>query len=115
LVSVVVVDDLVVSAGAAAGLVVSAGGGVAGAVAVVVVADVVEDDAESVLGVSPLPLPQDATKRPNERAITLNFTNFILLFLDGYACLYSKRNKVTQRHKKIFKNLVKWQNKKATL
>src|SRR5579872_5633979 len=73
---------------AAAGLAVSAGGGVAGAAGAAVAALAVE----SVLVASPLPLPQDATKRPNERASTLNFTNFILLFLDGYA--YYTRNEI---------------------
>jgi hypothetical protein len=50
-----------------------AGAGAAGA-AVVLVA------VESVVFVSVLPPPQDATNRPNERASTLNFTNFIILF-----------------------------------
>jgi hypothetical protein len=52
-----------------------AGAGAGVAFTVVVVAEV-----ESVLAASPPPLPQDATKRPKERASTLNFTNFIISF-----------------------------------
>jgi len=57
---------VIVSAGAAAGA--GAGAGTA----------VVVADAESVEDVVPDPLPQDATKRPIDRASTLNFTNFML-------------------------------------
>ncbi len=95
LVSVVVVVVLVaaVSAGfAAAAVIVSAGGGVAGAAGAVVAADSVV--AEVALESLEL-LPQEVTKRPKERASTLNFTNFIIFFLDGYAHLYRKQNKVT--------------------
>src|SRR5205814_1898311 len=65
-----------VSAGlAGAAVIVSAGAGAgAGAAASVVVVEVA---VESVFAASPLPLPQEATKRPIERANTLNLTNFI--------------------------------------
>jgi hypothetical protein len=58
----------VVSAGFA---VVSAGGGVAGGAAGGGVA-------VSVLGASPFPLPQEATKSPIASARTLSLTNFII-------------------------------------
>jgi hypothetical protein len=96
LVSVVVVAVCVVSAGAA-GLAVSAAGAGAGVAVVVLVVVVVE----SVLAASPLPLPHDATKRPNERASTLNFTNFIILFfrwLCQFIPLMEKGNPVFKKY-----------------
>jgi hypothetical protein len=63
------VPAAVVSTGAGAGA--GAGSAAGGVTSVVVV---------SVVAVSVLLLPQDATKRPKERASTLNFTNFIILF-----------------------------------
>jgi hypothetical protein len=77
----------IVSGAAGAG----AGAG-AGATAVVVVVDV-----ESVLDALPLPLPQDAAKRPKERASTLSFTNFINMFfrwLRGFILFLQKGNPV---------------------
>ena len=48
----------------------------AGAVAVTVFVVIVAE--ESLLDALPEPLPQEATKRPIERASTLNFTNFMM-------------------------------------
>jgi len=69
---------IVVSAGAAgAAFIVSAGAGAGEAAGAVV-------DVESVALVELLLLlPQEATKRPIERARIPNFTNFIIVFLSG--------------------------------
>ena len=78
---------LALSAGFAAAAVIVSAGAAGGGVVVVVVVLV---DVESLFAASPLPLPQDATKRPIDRANTLIFTNFIISILDGYEGLYPK-------------------------
>jgi hypothetical protein len=90
LVSVVEVAVAEASAGLAGGAVVVSAGAVGAGAAVVVVVVV---DAESVLAASPLPLPQEATKRPIERASTLNFTIFIILFFSWLCGLIPKIKK----------------------
>ncbi len=65
---------------AGAAVIVSAGAAGAGAGVSVVVVVVVLVAAESVVAAAPPPLPHDATKRPIDRASTLNFTNFIISF-----------------------------------
>jgi hypothetical protein len=80
---VVVVFPAAVS-GLAGGAVVVSVGAAGGGVVVVVVVVI---DAESFLVASPLPLPQEATKRPIERASTLNFTNFIN-FVFSWLCRF---------------------------
>lgn len=85
----------VVSAGIA--VVVSIGAGVAsGAGAAIVV--------ESVVVVSSLfsLLPQEATKRPIERAKMLSFTNFMTCFLNGYFMFIPDWKKGNPVRQKIF-------------
>jgi hypothetical protein len=90
----------VVSAGLA---VLSAAGAAAGAGAGAGAAVVAA--AESVLAASPLPLPQEVTKRPRERASKLIFTSFIN-FLVLISCLYAHCQNVTHNRKNIFFRLL---------
>ena len=74
---VVVVDAFIAEESVLAGpaVVVS---GAAGAVGAGVIVAEVAAAVESAFVVVVVPLPQDAAKRPNVRANTLNFTNFII-------------------------------------
>jgi hypothetical protein len=77
-------------------VVVSIGAGVASGAGVVVIA-VLSVVFSSVLLVS----PQEATKRPIERAKIPNFTNFIIVFLNGYFTFipYSGKGNPTKKKK----------------
>lgn len=99
--------DAVESAGLAGGaVVVSAGAGAAGGGVVTALVVVAELVAESVVEEDPLPLPQDITKRLIERASTLNFTNFIIMFfLVGYRFIL-KNEKGNPAHCIFFKKAV---------
>jgi hypothetical protein len=90
------------SAGFAGAAVIVSAGAAGAAGAVVAGAAVAALAVESLVLFSPPPLPQEATKSPNERASTLNFTNFILSFLNGYAGLYLILKKVTRSGKNFF-------------
>ena len=82
----VVVSTLIPVVSAGIAVVVSIAGAIgSGVVIIIVVSSVVV----SLLALS----PQEATKRPIERAKMPNFTNFMTLFLDGYFTLIRRTGK----------------------